>query len=749
MLSDDTKTYDWLTVCSAYSSERASGPLLQPKYTFTYLSEIHHNGNVESLDDPLLLTVCGPCARSCLNMEHVKVFQDNIAYLSKPFVCQCSRITKSIHSCCWSGSEVPAPQGVPSGLREAWAEQAHHFLASKKQAFLDKLLKDTREHEPSFTQKLRSSMEMFAQYFDPLAQDAAVKVIPVSLLVSRATAAFDDLSPEMRARTDSRDELFKQLLFWFKDQFFRWVDAPQCPTCGGPTASHGSKSLTPNPEEVANWAATVEGYVCTGACAAPPPTLETFHQGPPPSPPVIRLPRYNRATRLLTWRKGRCGEWTNCFLLLAISLGFECRYVLDFTDHVWVEVYSFAKKRWVHADPCENAFDTPFLYEDGWKKNLTYIFAFSHEECVDVVRRYSRHSAQLSQRRTVSESFLQGLVTVLDCERAERITSDRAPLMKQRRCAEVRELYMPTTIHTSVDLGAALQGRTTGSASWRRSREEDGESKRQTDDTALGGVEADLRAVANWNNDVNVLQAFRSLDSNPNYSVAPPTTTSGGLVVKGKRGDLFSPQAPTSALLRSIEDPRKAKWRNAQIDTHRGFTMTAHWQPLMLDSPTSSFTVSVGSIFSAVVSTEDVKCALTSDNSPQNKTTIGTRRLSVKITANWFGTYRGGSPPSHSYCEVADDHSETAAPTLEVGESHHVAVTVAMDHLGGLSCSADIIASFSSKQRDEDRSSASVPINTASAGLLVPLLHRTEQSISVSAADISLTKLILSAAIKM
>jgi hypothetical protein len=37
------------------------------------------------------------------------------------------------------------------------------------------------------------------------------------------------------------------------------------------------------------------------------------------------------------------------------------RYVLDFTDHVWAEVYSEHLGRWVHCDPCENAFDSPMM----------------------------------------------------------------------------------------------------------------------------------------------------------------------------------------------------------------------------------------------------------------------------------------------------------------------------------------------------------------------------------------------------
>ena len=37
--------------------------------------------------------------------------------------------------------------------------------------------------------------------------------------------------------------------------------------------------------------------------------------------------------------------------------------VLDFTDHVWAEYWSKSKARWVHLDPCEDAFDQPLLYE--------------------------------------------------------------------------------------------------------------------------------------------------------------------------------------------------------------------------------------------------------------------------------------------------------------------------------------------------------------------------------------------------
>lgn len=66
-----------------------------------------------------------------------------------------------------------------------------------------------------------------------------------------------------------------------------------------------------------------------------------------------RFPRYNNAAKLLETRKGRCGEWANCFGLCCRAAGLDMQYVIDWADHVWVEYFSDGMTRWVHMDPCE------------------------------------------------------------------------------------------------------------------------------------------------------------------------------------------------------------------------------------------------------------------------------------------------------------------------------------------------------------------------------------------------------------
>jgi hypothetical protein len=205
------------------------------------------------------------------------------------------------------------------------------------------------------------------------------------------------------------------LLSWFKQSFFSWCNKPFCDNLFCPAAFVGEngKSLKehkhmtgigmgkPTDIEKDGDASRVELYQCS-ECKQ-----------------VTRFPRYNNPSTLLKTRTGRCGEWANCFFLICRSLNLDARYVLDFTDHVWVEVYLPSEERYVHLDSCEMALDVPLLYEHGWGKKLTYILSLSRNGIVDVTPKYSRLLSSTVERRNalgrgMREGFLQQKIMEMD-----------------------------------------------------------------------------------------------------------------------------------------------------------------------------------------------------------------------------------------------------------------------------------------------------------------------------------------------
>lgn len=56
-------------------------------------------------------------------------------------------------------------------------------------------------------------------------------------------------------------------------------------------------------------------------------------------------------SKVLDTRRGRCGEYSVLMMRMLEALGYACRWVVDWSDHVWVEAR--VGGRWVHIDPCE------------------------------------------------------------------------------------------------------------------------------------------------------------------------------------------------------------------------------------------------------------------------------------------------------------------------------------------------------------------------------------------------------------
>ena len=308
------------------------------------------------------------------------------------------------------------------------------------------------EKETEFYGVLKRSIARVMNYMRPELLEKARRCMPLQQLTEKARECCTQLNQGDRFL---QDQLLIQLLRWFKESFFRWMDTPSCSVCGGSTKLVGT--VPPLAEESAHLAGTVENYRCEAQCLQ-----------------FTRFPRYNDPSRLLETRVGRCGEWANCFTLLCLAAGLEARHVVDWDDHAWTEVYSSAQGRWLHADPCENICDEPLLYESGWGKKISYVIAYSTDDIQDVTWRYTAHPSEVLTRRTACREvwLVRTIVELRKNIQQERLrrntmTSGRLVLLAERTAIELLELMMEKKPGRD-----NLPGRTTGSEDWRRARGE-------------------------------------------------------------------------------------------------------------------------------------------------------------------------------------------------------------------------------------------------------------------------------------
>lgn len=131
-------------------------------------------------------------------------------------------------------------------------------------------------------------------------------------------------------------------------------------------------------------------------------------------------------------------------------------------------MYNSSKKRWIHVDPSENVFDSPLMYEHGWKRKLDYVLAFSKDDVQDVTWRYSNKHKELQSRRSLcSEKELVGALMQLRIKRQSDVSKARKKFLTLRTLSELAELLI---IREPTD--NELKGRSSGSLSWRLERGE-------------------------------------------------------------------------------------------------------------------------------------------------------------------------------------------------------------------------------------------------------------------------------------
>ncbi|EJK75569.1 hypothetical protein THAOC_02700 [Thalassiosira oceanica] len=261
------------------------------------------------------------------------------------------------------------------------------------------------------------------------------------------------------------DLLLKRLTLYFKQSVMKWCNQPPCsnPNCKG---NEDGKQMEAkgvrgpiSDDEKAGKASRVEVYSCR-LCGA-----ETT------------FPRYNSPRMLNKSRRGRCGEFANLFGTYCRALGFDTRYILDLTDHVWVEVWSVRQQRWIHADSCEGIVDRPSMYEQGWGKKLSYVIGATHDSVADVTRRYTRKLNSddfLARRReftpdetTGDRAFVQMDLTI---RQVDNLPKGRLEELDKRVANEKK--YFGIVQSSGVWDKDYYEGRLSGSLAWRAARKE-------------------------------------------------------------------------------------------------------------------------------------------------------------------------------------------------------------------------------------------------------------------------------------
>lgn len=287
------------------------------------------------------------------------------------------------------------------------------------------------------------------RYDQPGLLDKALDVMDLNRLYEEA-----DHSSELDQSLGYQDHLIKALLKWFKEEFFQWVNAPSCSSCASETEGMGA--CAPDANEGRRGAGRVELYRCKSNQAH-----------------VERFPRYDSPETLLTWRKGRCGEFANCFTLLCIALGSRARWVYNYEDHVWTEVYSTTLQRWVHCDACENAWDSPLIYAVGWGKKMSHCVAFSSTGAQNVSSRYIREASHRLNAKVPGNVMLTAIRDINQRLRS-LVSEEERKLYIQQDEAELEELQRFVHEPVATTTTSETQARESGSTSWKEERGENG-----------------------------------------------------------------------------------------------------------------------------------------------------------------------------------------------------------------------------------------------------------------------------------
>ena len=242
------------------------------------------------------IAVCYACAQTCHLPTDIKPRPT-----TAPMVCACANENEAGRECIFAVRSKSAADQLHGQVKAQTQAALAHAAVQMNESML-------AQGKAQMQARIGAHIRAVLEYENPEWQAQARALIPLEKLQTAAAKAIAEGSA-----LDPRDQLMEQLLHWFKHEFFSWVNAPSCDTCGAGTENIGA--ARPNAAEAPFRPGVVEIYKCG--------------QGH-----LSRFPRYNHASKLLETRRGRCGEWAQAFTLCCRAIGFEARSANDWTDHV-------------------------------------------------------------------------------------------------------------------------------------------------------------------------------------------------------------------------------------------------------------------------------------------------------------------------------------------------------------------------------------------------------------------------------
>ena len=387
--------------------------------------------------------VCYACAKQC----HTNDFN-----LSKPedfkeenFVCECCKIKGN--KCKFDSCELTYIFGneekdeklkneIITKCKNTLTENNTSRKKSIEKQKLEEIKQKTLLRDFHFEQSIRGDMQLISNYKDPETQKKIREIVP------------------KRKENSTSKEYVKELLHWYKKEFFSWCNKPKCPLCDSDKNIQPLGTCRSNDFEKKYQSYNTELYSCLGCGGV-----------------EVRFPRYNSPFKLLQTKTGRCGEWANLFGCILYACGFKTRFVSNYEDHVWNEFYNEEEKRWIHVDPCEEAYDTPLVYEQGWGRVITFVVATSDEEIVDVTPRYVKDWCIVKERRSdFMENTLKAIIRNINSNLFMKLSEEEKVKLEERRKLENEEFANKTMV-CQVKEEEQLP-RQSGSLDWRKNRGE-------------------------------------------------------------------------------------------------------------------------------------------------------------------------------------------------------------------------------------------------------------------------------------